>query len=79
MQDWLGNGGGADVLDLLTGAVTRIPADDLVMATANRADEVLPLALEAAGVRFQRLGDQAAPRMAALAFHDGRKWALGLS
>lgn len=53
--------------------------DDLVMATANRADEVLPLALEAAGVTFQRLGDQAAPRMAALAFHDGRKWALGLS
>jgi len=32
----------------------------------------------AAEVRFTRLGDQAPPRMAALAFHDGRKWALGL-
>ena len=78
LTDWLGNGGGAEVLDLLTGAVTQIPADDLVMSTANRADETLPLALTALGVSFQTLGDQAAPRMAALAIHDGRKWALGL-
>ena len=78
VQEWLGNGGGAEVLDLLTGAVTQIPADDLVMATANRADEALPLALTALGIWYQSLGDQAAPRMAALAFHDGRKWALGL-
>ena len=78
VQEWLGNGGGAEVLDLLTGSVSCIPADDLVMATANRADEALPLALSALGVSFQALGDQAAPRMAALAFHDGRKWALSL-
>ena len=67
-----------DVLNLLTGQVTRIEADDLVMATANRADETLPSALAALGLKFQSLGNQAAPRMAALAFHDGRKWALGL-
>jgi 2,4-dienoyl-CoA reductase-like NADH-dependent reductase (Old Yellow Enzyme family) len=79
VQEWLGNGGGVDVLNLLTGAVTRMPADDLVMSTANRADETLPLALDALGIKFQTLGDQAAPRMAALAFHDGRKWALGLA
>ncbi len=78
VQEWLGNGGGAEVLDLLTGAVTRTLADDLVLATANRADETLPLALTAMGVNHATLGDQAAPRMAALAFHDGRKWALGL-
>ena len=78
VQEWLGNGAGAEVLDLLTGAAARILADDLVLSTANRADEALPLALSKRGVSFQALGDQAAPRMAALAFHDGRKWALGL-
>ena len=66
------------MLNLLTGQVTRIEADDLVMATANRADETLPSALAALGLKFQSLGNQAAPRMAALAFHDGRKWALRL-
>jgi NADPH-dependent 2,4-dienoyl-CoA reductase/sulfur reductase-like enzyme len=78
VQEWLGNGGGADVLDLLTGSVSRIAADDLVMSTANRADETLPLSLGAMGIKFRTLGDLAAPRMAALAFHDGRKWALEL-
>ena len=78
VAEWLGNGGGAEVLDLLTGASRRIVADDLVMATANRADETLPGALAALGIGFQSLGDQAAPRMAALAFHDGRKWAIQL-
>ncbi len=65
-------------MSLLTGETARIVADDLVMATTNRADETLPRALEALGLNVTRLGDQAAPRMAALAFHDGRKWALGL-
>jgi len=78
IAEWRGNGGGAEVVDLLTGQAQVIAADDLVLATTNRADEALPLALDMAGVRFTRLGDQAAPRMAALAFHDGRKWALGL-
>ena len=78
IAEWLGNGGGADVVSLLTGQVERISADDLVMATTNRADETLPLALDARGVAFTRLGDQAAPRMAALAIHDGRKWAISL-
>ena len=79
VQDWLGHGGGAEVVNLLTGEVTGIEADDLVLSTANRADETLPLALEAAGLTVSRLGDLAAPRMAALAFHDGRKWAIGLA
>ncbi len=78
VAEWLGYGGGAEVLDLLTGASRRIVANDLVMATANRADETLPGALAALGIGFQSLGDQAAPRMAALAFHDGRKWAIQL-
>jgi 2,4-dienoyl-CoA reductase-like NADH-dependent reductase (Old Yellow Enzyme family) len=78
LSEWLGNGGGAQVLDLLTGATQTIAADDLVMATTNRSDDSLSQALEAAGLPHTRLGDAAAPRMAALAFHDGRKWALGL-
>lgn len=79
IAEWLGNGGGADVLSLLTGEMHRIEADDLVMATVNRADTALPDALDALGQAFTALGDAAAPRMAALAFHDGRKWALSLS
>lgn len=75
---WRGNGGGAEVLDLLTGQAEVILADDLVMSTANRADTVLPGALAELGVRFTQLGDAAAPRMAAQAFHDGRKWAISL-
>ena len=78
IAEWLGNGGGADVVSLLTGQTRRIKADDLVMATTNRADETLPIALESLGIGFARLGDQAAPRMAALAIYDGRNWALSL-
>ncbi|MCX7302028.1 MAG: FAD-dependent oxidoreductase [Rhodobacterales bacterium] len=76
---WRGNGGGAEVMNLLTGETEVIPADDLVMSTANRVDDGFIRELAGQGVLFDRLGDAAAPRMAALAFHDGRKWALGLS
>lgn len=79
IAEWLGNGGGADVVNLLTGETQRIDADDLIMATVNTADESLPLALEARGHQVARLGDLAAPRMAALAIYDGRNWALSLS
>lgn len=78
ITEWLGNGGGADVQSLLTGQVERIAADDLVMATVNRSDTTLPDALVALECTFTLLGDAAAPRMAALAIHDGRKWALSL-
>jgi NADPH-dependent 2,4-dienoyl-CoA reductase/sulfur reductase-like enzyme len=75
---WRGNGGGAEVVSLLTGKSEVIPANDLVMSTANRVDDGFMNDLAGRGVPFDRLGDAAAPRMAALAFHDGRKWALGL-
>ena len=67
------------MLSLLTGAVERIEADDLVMSTVNRSDTALPGELTRRGVSYTQLGDAAAPRMAALAFHDGRKWALELA
>lgn len=75
---WRGNGGGAEIMSLLTGESEVIPADDLVMSTANRVDDGFMRDLAERSVPFDRLGDAAAPRMAALAFHDGRKWALGL-
>lgn len=78
VTEWLGNGGGAEVVSLLTGTTERVEADDLVLATANRADGALTLDLAERGIAAAALGDAAAPRMAALAFHDGRRWALGL-
>jgi len=78
IEHWRGNGGGAEVVSLLTGQSEVIAADDLVMATANRAEDSLAIALKGAGLNVFRLGDAAAPRMAALAIHDGRKWAMGL-
>ncbi|SMY06873.1 oxidoreductase [Flavimaricola marinus] len=79
IAEWLGNGGGADVVCLLTGEVTRIGADDLVLATTNRSVSGLQGDLADLGIGATLLGDAAAPRMAALAVHDGRKWALGLT
>lgn len=78
VADWLGNSGGADVVSLLTGQTTRIDADDLVLATTNRANSDLAEGLAGINLPAALLGDAAAPRMAALAVHDGRKWALGL-
>lgn len=69
---------GALALDLLTGAESVIPADSLVLATTNVADDEIASALRANRVDFELIGDAAAPRMAALAFHDGRRVGLGL-
>jgi hypothetical protein len=44
------------------------------MATTNRAFDPFPEAL--AGKTLHRIGDCAAPRLAAYAFHDGRRVAL---
>ncbi|MFN3280171.1 MAG: FAD-dependent oxidoreductase, partial [Tabrizicola sp.] len=70
---WHGNG--VTVRSFLTGEEEVIPASGLVMATTNRAFDVLPEAIE--GKVLHRIGDCAAPRLAAYAFHEGRK--LGLS
>lgn len=78
LLEWLGKGGGAEVVDLLTGRVERVEGDDLVIATTNRAEGTLAAELAARGLRADCLGDAAAPRLAALAFHDGRRWALSL-
>lgn len=69
---WHGNG--VTVRSFLTGEEEVIPASALVMATTNRAFDPLPEAI--AGKAMHRIGDCAAPRLAAYAFHEGRK--LGL-
>jgi len=71
---WHGNG--ATIRSLLTGEETQIPASALVMATTNRSFDPFPEAFE--GKQTHRIGDCSAPRLAAYAFHEGRKLALSL-
>ncbi len=71
---WHGNG--ASVLNLLTGEAEVIAASGLVMATTNRAFDPNPEVF--AGKKTLRIGDCVAPRLAAYAFHEGRKLALQL-
>ena len=69
---WHGNG--ATLRSLLTGEETLVPASALVMSTTNRSFDPYPEGF--AGKQVHRIGDCAAPRLAAYAFHDGRKAAL---
>ncbi len=71
---WHGNG--VTVESLLTGESQTLPASGLVMATTNLAFDPFPETLP--GKRLHRIGDCAAPRLAAYAFHEGRKLGLGL-
>jgi 2,4-dienoyl-CoA reductase-like NADH-dependent reductase (Old Yellow Enzyme family) len=74
IRRWHGNG--ATLLNLLTGEEETLPASALVMATTNIAFDPFPIAF--AGKATHRIGDCAAPRLAAYAFHEGRKLALQL-
>ena len=74
IAEWHGNG--ATVQSLLTGAQEVIAASALVMSTTNRAFDPFPEGF--AGKQVLRIGDCAAPRLAAYAFHEGRKVALAL-
>lgn len=71
---WHGNG--ATLRNLLDGSEHTLPASALVMATTNRAFDPFPEAFP--GKTTHRIGDCAAPRLAAYAFHEGRRLALGL-
>ena len=74
IRRWHGNG--VTVHNLLTGQDETIAASGLVMATTNRAFDPFPDAF--VGKATYRIGDCAAPRLAAYAFHEGRKLALTL-
>ena len=71
---WHGNG--VTVRNLLTGHEETLPASALVMSTTNRAFDPFPQSLP--GKTLHRIGDCTAPRLAAYAFHEGRKLALTL-
>lgn len=68
---------GATVVSLLTDRETLVPADDLVVATANVAEDSLARTLEGE-LPIHLIGDAAAPRQAPYAIHDGRKVGLAL-
>lgn len=71
---WHGNG--ITVRSFLTGEEETVPASALVMATTNVAFDPFPERFPNKTVH--RIGDCAAPRLAAYAFHEGRKVALAL-
>lgn len=71
---WHGNG--VTVRNLLTGHEETLPASGLVMATTNRSFDPWPETF--AGKTTHRIGDCSAPRLAAYAFHEGRKLALSI-
>ncbi len=71
---WHGNG--ATVRSILTGEEETIPASALVWSTTNIAFDPFPETFT--GKTTHRIGDCAAPRLAAFAFHEGRKVALSL-
>ena len=71
---WHGNG--VTVRSFLTGEDEVIATSGLVMATTNRAFDPFPEGVE--GKALHRIGDVAAPRLAAYAFHEGRKVGLAL-
>jgi 2,4-dienoyl-CoA reductase-like NADH-dependent reductase (Old Yellow Enzyme family)/thioredoxin reductase len=62
--------------NLLTGNEETIPTSALVMSTTNRAFDPFPESF--AGKTTHRIGDCVAPRLAAYAFHEGRKLGLAL-
>ncbi|MEO8241525.1 MAG: FAD-dependent oxidoreductase [bacterium] len=71
---WHGNG--VTVKNLLSGEEQTIASSALIMATTNRAFDPFPEVLP--GKITHRIGDCVAPRLAAYAFHEGRKLALSL-
>jgi 2,4-dienoyl-CoA reductase-like NADH-dependent reductase (Old Yellow Enzyme family) len=70
--------GGAAVRSTLTGDVTRIDADALVIAETPVAETALAEALTARGIAFHLIGDAVAPRRASLAFYEARELARRL-
>jgi 2,4-dienoyl-CoA reductase-like NADH-dependent reductase (Old Yellow Enzyme family) len=74
LTGWHGNG--VSVKNMLTGIEETLPASGLVMATTNQSFDPWPEVF--AGKATHRIGDCAAPRLAAYAFYEGRKVALAL-
>lgn len=76
LSAWTGQG--AEMVSLLTGQVSTLEADTLVLATGNVVDAGLQDDLRKKGVAAHLVGDAYAPRLAAAAFYEGRKVGLAL-
>jgi len=74
--DW--SEGVATAMSTLTGDLTKLDADTLVIAETPIAETALADALTARGIAFHQIGDAVAPRRASLAFYEGRELARRL-
>jgi 2,4-dienoyl-CoA reductase-like NADH-dependent reductase (Old Yellow Enzyme family) len=72
------NAGVATVRSTLTGDITTLEADTLVIAETPIAETALAAALAARGIALHQIGDAVAPRRASLAFYEGRELARRL-
>ncbi len=70
--------GVATIHSTLTGDMSTLEADALVIAETPVAETGLATALAARGVAFHQIGDAVAPRRASLAFFEGRELARRL-
>jgi NADPH-dependent 2,4-dienoyl-CoA reductase/sulfur reductase-like enzyme len=70
--------GVAAVLSTLTGALTKLDADSLVIAETPVPETALAAELQGLGVAIHQIGDCVAPRRASLAFFEGRELGLRL-
>lgn len=70
--------GVATVRSTLTGQLTTIEADALVIAETPVPEPALAAALTARGMAFHQIGDCVAPRRASLAFLEGRELGMRL-
>ena len=66
------------VRSTLTGELTKIDADALVIAETPVSETALADDLTARGIAFHQIGDAVAPRRASLAFYEGRELARRL-
>ena len=62
----------------MTGEISTLEADSLVIAETPIAETALAAALTARGIAFHQIGDAVAPRRASLAFYEGRELARRL-
>lgn len=69
--------GSAKIRNTLTGQLTTIAADWLVLSGPGVPQRALQQGLAQSAIAFDEIGDCVAARSAAMAFYEGRKWALG--
>jgi hypothetical protein len=66
------------VVSTLTGDLTKVDADALVIAETPISETALADDLTARGIAFHVIGDAVSPRRASLAFYEGRELARRL-